>query len=534
LPLESLKAASGRPLFRTFRAKLMLLVALAVALPALLTCAILGFQLDRQARQQFAAGLGANLETFSLILNGAEQNLLEGLRRMAADNTLQVTLDLDMRSQLTKYIEGQRKVLGATFLAVYDRNMNPIAFSGGESSTASANWHLGAADEVGGEHCVAGRNISQQLVTCNGTVYLAAVVVVFRAADSSLGDASGDSGTPLGYLIGGSQLARPALIEALQSRQIGYPLIWVDDQLIYSNIPGEGVAQPASADGIAHEYVLNGIAFLGAAKSSIVGTRRLTYGVLTPLAPLQAALKESVITVAAVGFVLAVGTLIVLGFIVNRLLRPVQQLREGAAQIGAGMLDHRITVSTGDELEALADQFNEMAGQLQKSYSGLEVKVEERTRELQKKGAELRVTFDNMTSGVVMYDSRLQVAAWNRKFQELLELPDSFFAEKKGFPDYVQLLAARGEFGPVDTETALHDNMHRVGKHYTFERTRPNGTVLEIRHNPLPDGGFVSIFTDVTERKHFEGALTAARDEAQQARAAAEAANEARAPFSRL
>src|SRR6202012_4910640 len=50
-----------------------------------------------------------------------------------------------------------------------------------------------------------------------------------------------------------------------------------------------------------------------------------------------------------------------------------------------------------------------------------------------------------------------------------------------------------------------------------FERSRPNGTVLEIRHNPLPDGEIIIIYTDVTERKRYEETLTAARDAADEA-----------------
>ena len=61
---------------------------------------------------------------------------------------------------------------------------------------------------------------------------------------------------------------------------------------------------------------------------------------------------------------------------------PVQALAQGAARIGAGALDHRINIRTGDELEALGDQLNDMASKLQGSYANLERKVEERTLQL--------------------------------------------------------------------------------------------------------------------------------------------------------
>src|SRR4029450_13708664 len=64
------------------------------------------------------------------------------------------------------------------------------------------------------------------------------------------------------------------------------------------------------------------------------------------------------------------------------MVRPIQTLDEGAQRIGAGELDQKIEVHTGDELEGLADQFNRMTGRLRESYAGLEHKVEARTREL--------------------------------------------------------------------------------------------------------------------------------------------------------
>jgi signal transduction histidine kinase len=77
-------------------------------------------------------------------------------------------------------------------------------------------------------------------------------------------------------------------------------------------------------------------------------------------------------------------------FLARRMVVPIQILRAGAQRIGGGDLSKRISIKTGDELEGLADQFNDMANRLQESYSGLERKVELRTRELAQSVEELR------------------------------------------------------------------------------------------------------------------------------------------------
>jgi nitrate/nitrite-specific signal transduction histidine kinase len=64
------------------------------------------------------------------------------------------------------------------------------------------------------------------------------------------------------------------------------------------------------------------------------------------------------------------------------MLIPITALRSGARRLGDGDFEHRIDVKTGDELEELAGQFNNMAGRLQETYAGLETKVQERTRDL--------------------------------------------------------------------------------------------------------------------------------------------------------
>jgi GAF domain-containing protein len=95
-------------------------------------------------------------------------------------------------------------------------------------------------------------------------------------------------------------------------------------------------------------------------------------------APVRASAYR-VIAVVLAGIVLSIVASVVLA---RRLARPIQSLQESAARIGRGELDHRITLGTGDELEALADEFNQMTGRLRESYATLEQKVEDRTREL--------------------------------------------------------------------------------------------------------------------------------------------------------
>jgi signal transduction histidine kinase/CheY-like chemotaxis protein len=96
-------------------------------------------------------------------------------------------------------------------------------------------------------------------------------------------------------------------------------------------------------------------------------------------APLYASLR-TVGLLLLTSLVVAVLSSLVLA---RRMVLPIRALQTGAARIGAGALDHRIQIATGDELEALGDQFNGMAARLQDSYATLEGKVVERTRQLE-------------------------------------------------------------------------------------------------------------------------------------------------------
>ncbi len=115
---------------------------------------------------------------------------------------------------------------------------------------------------------------------------------------------------------------------------------------------------------------------------------------------------------------------------------------------------------------------------------------------------------DNLPSGVTLMDRDLRFVAWNSEIKELLNFPDELFDPDD--PPHLSKVALfnaqRGEYGPGDPDEQARALVERAGKMlpHVFERTRPDGTVLEIRGRPLPNGGFVSIYTDMTERKRAE------------------------------
>jgi signal transduction histidine kinase len=125
----------------------------------------------------------------------------------------------------------------------------------------------------------------------------------------------------------------------------------------------------------------------------IAGHKVLTgYAPVNPLGwfvfvetPIEEAYGPLYRAIARTGYVLlgALALAFIAGmFLAGRMVVPIQALRAGAARLGSGDLGQRINIKTGDEVEALANQFNDMAGKLQESYADLEKKVDQRTHEL--------------------------------------------------------------------------------------------------------------------------------------------------------
>jgi signal transduction histidine kinase len=117
-----------------------------------------------------------------------------------------------------------------------------------------------------------------------------------------------------------------------------------------------------------------------------------------PAADAYAPLREPIIR-SIVIFVLGLGLSVLASVVLaRRMVAPIRALQEGAARIGAGDLDHRVAVRTGDELEALGDELNRSAAELGAARATLEHKVEERTRELAEANAELTQALGQQTA----------------------------------------------------------------------------------------------------------------------------------------
>ena len=111
-----------------------------------------------------------------------------------------------------------------------------------------------------------------------------------------------------------------------------------------------------------------------------------------------------------------------------------------------------------------------------------------------------------------IFDSDLRLAAHNRRYQEMFDLPDALVSPGTSFEDTIRFLVLRGEYGPQhDPETAVRQRVEiaRAFHPHYMERERANGRWISVEGSPLPQGGWVTVYTDITEIKYQERLLRA-------------------------
>jgi signal transduction histidine kinase len=163
----------------------------------------------------------------------------------------------------------------------------------------------------------------------------------------------------------------------------------------------------------------------------------------------------------------------------------------------------------------------------------------------------LRATLEHVSQGVSVVDRDLRLTAWNYRYVRLFNYPPGLITLGRSIEEVLRYNAEIGLLGDgeVEEKIARRVSFMRQGKAYTHERELPDGTVIEIRGNPMPDGGFVTSYLDVTEYKRTQrqlqainetlesrviertAELTAANVALSEAKLAAERANQAKTRF---
>ena len=138
-------------------------------------------------------------------------------------------------------------------------------------------------------------------------------------------------------------------------------------------------------------------------------------------------------------------------------------------------------------------------------------RIEAAEDEMRRERELLETTLENLGEGVSVVDAGLNAVKFNRRFLELLDFPADRFAPGDPFEKFIRYNSERGEYGPGDVDEMVRARVAAARRFepHRMERTRPDGTVLEIRGQPLPSGGCVTTYRDVTAERRVQAALEA-------------------------
>jgi class 3 adenylate cyclase/HAMP domain-containing protein len=344
-----------------FKGKLTALVMTAILLPMIVSSLLLGGMLERRLRVSFESRLEAGLKTFSLIINNKEKELIQGLSRIASDNTLQMTLELGIIPQLRKYLETQIEVLRFSTLIVTDAQKQVVASKG--------TVFPGVSDDEG-----------SRLVTKGADTLMGHSKPIYKGNDL------------LGYVIGAVSLKEGNFLEYLHEKLVDNYAIWVDRELIATDLgsnvlPGDWTFDETSGT----KYTWTGTDDYKIMVNTIdFGKRRLTYGLLLPLDEQRRGFWTMVVLIGSIVISLFVLIMMLLRRFMHELVRPVTQLTKAASNIEKGKEIPNLDDQRTDEFGQMAVAFKRMVENLKLSEQELkdhrdhlQELVKERTAELE-------------------------------------------------------------------------------------------------------------------------------------------------------
>jgi signal transduction histidine kinase len=129
----------------------------------------------------------------------------------------------------------------------------------------------------------------------------------------------------------------------------------------------------------------------------------------------------------------------------------------------------------------------------------------------------MATTINSIAEALAVFDGDLKLSIWNARYQSLFGFPDALMKVGTPLAALLRFNAERGEYGAGDPGVEVAKRIARALNRQSFQmdHVRPDGTVLEVRRRYPAAGGMLTTFADITERKRFENALQAAKEQAE-------------------
>jgi signal transduction histidine kinase len=201
----------------------------------------------------------------------------------------------------------------------------------------------------------------------------------------------------------------------------------------------------------------------------------------------------------------------------NALVREVQLIYGGSALAllaTAGLLVFGLRQFMVRPIYQIAAEFSGGRAPAYRGVKELEHLSDSIGAMLQSLGAKtlhLETTLQSMSDAITVYDADLRLVAWNPQYLGVGRYPETLIRHGMHFSDLMRYNIDRGDYGPGDPEKQLDEIMARARtlNPPKFEVDRADGTSMEVRRAPMPDGGFVTTYRDITDRRQsarFEAA----------------------------
>ena len=192
-----------------------------------------------------------------------------------------------------------------------------------------------------------------------------------------------------------------------------------------------------------------------------------------------------------------------------------QAAKEFAEAVPGGPIDHR-SAQRARELIAQVVGASSARALVASALAGGQFSLQEVTRLLDEGGQSLRFsrgllasTFENIDAGISVVDAQLNLVAWNSRYLDLFDYPPGMMRVGVPVAELIRYNARHGDFGPGDVEDQVARRIDHLtrGQDHSFERLRNDGRVIKTVGGPMPGGGYVMSFTDISEEARIREEL---------------------------